>query len=559
MYKIKPLLLTITFSALILMSPQAADAQSFKLFGKKETKKVLKFQRDSLQKALDSLKGIINDGEIALADTTDMSDTINIGAFNYLDNEDFANVDPGCNTDSLLSVWYAQRSTKLGDCMGIDQEMAINLDSIQLSSNIPDSQYIENLKKMNSFIPIPYNDIVRKYIILYTEKMPHKAARILGLSNYFLPIFEEIFDFYGIPKEIKALAIIESALNPIAHSPMNARGIWQFMYRTGLQYNLKINSYVDERLDPIAATHAAAKYLRDAYIIFGDWALAISSYNCGSGNVNKAIRRAGSKEFWSIYPYLPKETRGYIPAFVGALYLLNYYKDYNIIPDKCPIPAHLDTFNIKQNLHFEQISENIGISLNELRYYNPQYTQDVVPGNEAEYTLKLPYNYTVAFVEKEQEIYHYKDSVYFNPIVYNKLKESRQIPQNTIIYHKVKSGETLSKIASKHKVQLADLRKWNKLSSKSIIRPGQKLAIHTKGGVNYVQQENYNTYTPSKSSKSNSSSKGGYIYYTIKKGDTLLGIAHKHPGVSLDDILKINGLTKKSKIFPGKKIKIRNT
>ena len=523
----------------LLISPYSADAQLFK---KGENKKVLKLQIDSLTKELDSLKKIIEGGAIELADTVQLEDTLNTGEYTFINSHIFEDAEPGCNPDSLLHILYNERNIPM-------ERSIIESDSIELVSNIPDSVYIAKIKKMNSFIPIPYNHVVRNQIIAYTEKMPTFSKKVLGLSKYYLPIFEEIFDSYGLPTELKAMAIIESGLNPIAVSRARAKGMWQFMYRTALQYNLHINSFVDERLDPIKSAHAAAKYLRDAYTIFGDWALAISSYNCGSGNVNKAIRRAGSKDFWAIYPYLPRETRGYVPAFVGALYLLSYHKDYpNLQPDQINLPAHVDTFAIKKNLHFEQISANIGISVDLLRTLNPQYTHDIIPGNEREYILQLPYNYTAQFIDKQDSIYTYKDSVYFNPIVYNKLKEDKMISQSSKIYHKVRSGETLGGIATKYRVKLSSIYRWNGLSSKSIIRPGQKIVIYRNGAG------------PSSSSASKGTAQtttsGGYTYYTVKKGDTLSGIAYKC-GVSLNTILKLNGLSKTSKIYPGKKLKVK--
>jgi membrane-bound lytic murein transglycosylase D len=523
----------------LILSPYSADAQLFK---KGENKKVLKLQIDSLTKELDSLKKIIEGGAIELADTVQLEDTLNTGEYTFINSHIFEDAEPGCNPDSLLHILYNERNIPM-------ERYIIESDSIELVSNIPDSVYIAKIKKMNSFIPIPYNHVVRNQIIAYTEKMPTFSKKVLGLSKYYLPIFEEIFDSYGLPTELKAMAIIESGLNPIAVSRARAKGMWQFMYRTALQYNLHINSFVDERLDPIKSAHAAAKYLRDAYTIFGDWALAISSYNCGSGNVNKAIRRAGSKDFWAIYPYLPRETRGYVPAFVGALYLLSYHKDYpNLQPDQINLPAHVDTFAIKKNLHFEQISANIGISVDLLRTLNPQYTHDIIPGNEREYILQLPYNYTAQFIDKQDSIYTYKDSVYFNPIVYNKLKEDKMISQSSKIYHKVRSGETLGGIATKYRVKLSSIYRWNGLSSKSIIRPGQKIVIYRNGAG------------PSSSSASKGTAQtttsGGYTYYTVKKGDTLSGIAYKC-GVSLNTILKLNGLSKTSKIYPGKKLKVK--
>lgn len=523
----------------LFLSPYSADAQLLK---KGENKKVLKLQIDSLTKELDSLKKIIDGGAIEMADTVQLEDTLNSGEYTFINSHIFEDAQPGCNPDSLLHILYNERNIPM-------ERYIIESDSIELVSNIPDSIYIAKIKKMNSFIPIPYNHVVRNQIIAYTEKMPTFSKKVLGLSKYYLPIFEEIFDSYGLPTELKAMAIIESGLNPIAVSRARAKGMWQFMYRTALQYNLHINSFVDERLDPIKSAHAAAKYLRDAYTIFGDWALAISSYNCGSGNVNKAIRRAGSKEFWAIYPYLPRETRGYVPAFVGALYLLSYYKDYpNLQPDQINLPAHVDTFAIKKNLHFEQISANIGISVDLLRTLNPQYTHDIIPGNEREYILQLPYNYTAQFIDKQDSIYTYKDSVYFNPIVYNKLKEDKMMSQSSKIYHKVRSGETLGGIAAKYRVGLSSLYRWNGLSSKSIIRPGQSIVIYRNGAG------------PSSSSASKGTAQtttsGGYKYYTVKKGDTLSGIAYKC-GVSLNTILKLNGLSKTSKIYPGKKLKVK--
>lgn len=509
----------------------------------KLTKKQLQQERVELLKIIDSLKSVIDGGALELSDTTNYEESAYPDNFNYIDSENFADVDPGCNPDSLLSMWYIQKRLTLDN-------NKIDMDSVSLTSNIPDEVYIERLNKINSFIPLSFNSIVKNHIIYYTEKMPTKASQILGLSSYYLPMFEEVFDYYGLPKELKAMAIIESALNPTAVSRVGARGMWQFMYRTALQYNLKINSFVDERQDPLASTHAAAKYLRDSYTIFGDWFLAISSYNCGIGNVNKAIRRAGgSKNFWDIYPYLPRETRGYVPSFIAALYLLNYYQEHNIQPAQFNLPAHVDTFKIHKNLHFEQISAVIGIPVEDLKNYNPQYTENIIPGNTAGYTLQLPYNYTAAFVDKEKEIYAYKDSVYFNPVAKEKIKQGVSTTAPKI--HIVKKGETLGHIAMKYRVSVKNLMRWNNLNSKSILRIGQRLKIN--GGVAPASSSSSSS---SKSSASTSKS-GGYEWYTIKKGDTLLGIAYKFSGVSLNDILKLNGLSKNSKIYPGKKLKIR--
>ena len=530
----------LAIALMILAVPYTASAQ----FGKKPTKKQLLKERIELQKTIDSLKSIIEGGALEMSDTSQFEEVEAYNGINYVDSEEFADVDPGSNPDSLMSMWYIQKRLTLNDA-----ERA--LDSITLTSNIPDEVYMERLNKINSFIPLSYNSIVKNHIIYYTEKMPSKASHILGLSSYYLPIFEEIFDYYGLPKELKAMAIIESALNPVAVSRARAKGMWQFMYRTALQYNLKINSYVDERLDPIASTHAAAKYLRDSYTIFGDWFLAISSYNCGVGNVNKAIRRAGSRDFWKIYPYLPRETRGYVPSFIAALYMLEYYKEHNLRPAQFNLPAHVDTFKVNKNLHFEQISAVIGIPVDDLKNYNPQYVQNIIPGNSGEQVLQLPFNYTVPFVEKEKEIYAYKDSVYFNPITKENIRKNAATSNGGDQIHIVKRGETLGHIAMKYHVSVKNLMRWNGLTSKSVLRIGQRIRIYGGSGPAVSSSSG-----GSKSSATTSKS-GGYEWYTIKKGDTLLGIAYKFKGVSLNDILILNGLTKNSKIYPGRKIKIR--
>ncbi|MEN6618986.1 MAG: LysM peptidoglycan-binding domain-containing protein [Rikenellaceae bacterium] len=511
------------------------------LFSKKPSRKSMEAEITKLRKTVDSLKQEL-DLNIPISDTVSTNDTINPGALSFFDSEDF--IKPTISTDSLLSIWYVQKN------LSIDDNISVNLDSSVFTSDVPDSVFISRLKAINSFIPLPYNNVIKNHIIYYTQKIPNKIDLILGLSSYYMPIFEEIFDEYNLPKELKVMAIIESALNPRATSRVNAKGMWQFMYRTALQYNLKINSYVDERLDPVASSHAAAKYLKDAYTIFGDWSLAIASYNCGAGNVNKAIRRAGgSRDFWKIYPYLPRETRGYVPSFVAALYTINYYKEHRITPRPISLPAHVDTFMIYKPLHFGQISELTGIPKEELSDLNPQYINEIIPGTESGMVLNLPYNYTSAFVDNEQIIYGYKDSIFFNPIIYNESKTSA--PERTSITHTVRSGETLSKIARKYRVKLSDLQSWNRV--KSTIKPGQRLVIYTSGAP-----RNSLASSSVSSSSDKASSSNGYVYYTIKKGDTLWEISRKFDGVTLNDLMKLNGFTQKSKIKPGDKIKIKS-
>ena len=444
-------------------------------------------------------------------------------------------------TDSLLSLWYVHRQ------MEVNKELTeYDMDSVRFTSDVPDAVLIERLEKMNSFITLPFNETVKNYMVLYSEKMPTKMGHILGLSAYYLPIFEDIFNRYGLPSELKAMAIIESALNPTAVSRAGAKGMWQFMYNTARTYGLRINSYVDERLDVEKAADAAARYLLDSYNIFGDWCLAISAYNCGAGNVNKAIRRAGgNKDFWSIYPYLPKETRGYMPAFVGALYAMTYYKEYGIVPEPVQMPAHTDTFEIRRNLHFSQISEVIGIPNEDLQNLNPQYIHDLIPGNEAPYILKLPYNYTNAFLDNLDSLYNHKTA----EMAGIKVLEGPSIPdsgnQERIAY-KVKSGDYLGRIASRYGVTVKQLQQWNNLRGTNL-RVGQTLYIYRNGGGKTASSS-------SGSSTSASSSSSGYITYTVKSGDNLYKIAQRYPGVSANDIMRINSIS--SNIKPGMKIKI---
>jgi membrane-bound lytic murein transglycosylase D len=544
--KIKHRLKSIAISALLtsslLLSPLQSEAQWFKK--KRPSRESMEQEIETLRFRVDSLKREIEQNSIPFSDTLSENDTINPGGLSFFETEDL--LDPSANTDSLLNLWYVQRSLTL------DEGISVNLETENLTSDTPDSILIKRLKAINSFIPLPYNNIIKNHIIYYTQRIPNKIDLILGLSSYYLPIFEEIFDQYDMPKELKAMAIIESALNPVATSRVNARGIWQFMYRTARQYNLEINTYVDERLDPVASSHAAAKYLKDAYTIFGDWSLAIASYNCGAGNVNKAIRRAGgSRDFWTIYPYLPRETRGYVPSFVAALYTLAYYKDHGITPRAIAMPAHVDTFEIRRPLHFGQISELIGITKEEIADLNPQYVKEIIPGTENKtYLLKLPFNYTAQFVDHEKEIYSFKDSVFFNPIVLN---DAKSVQTQSTTYHTVRRGETLGRIAQRYGVRLSDLQRWNGV--KSNIRVGQRLTIHKNGTP--ASTSKVSSAASAASTEKSTSKAGEYLMYTVKKGDTLWEISRKFEGVSLNDIMKLNGFTKKSKIMPGKKIKIK--
>ena len=385
------------------------------------------------------------------------------------------------NTDTLLSQWYMHRQSRIP---GREQ---YDMDSVVFTTDVPDSVLMRRLEEMNSFITLPFNETVKNFMILYSEKMPAKMSEMMGLSQYYFPIIEETLRRYDLPLELKYVAIIESAFNPRAESRVGAKGMWQFMYRTAISYGLRIDSYADERMDPIASIDAAARYFKDAYRIFGDWSLAISSYNCGSGNVNKAIKRAsGRRDFWSIYTYLPRETRGYVPAMVGAMYAFRYANEYGLKPAPMSLPTYVDTFHIHKNLHFGQISEVLGIPLADVRDLNPQYYQDIVPGAHSEEVIRLPFNYSSAFLDMQDSIYRYKTDVFFATRVEDGRETVNGRPVQTArpsasaksqwVYYKVKSGDNLGKIARKYHTSVRQLKSWNNLKSDRIAI-GQRLKV----------------------------------------------------------------------------------
>ena len=452
--------------------------------------------------------------------------------------------------DSLMDLWYTHKLIQE------DKDEQYDLQTAKFESNVPDEVYIERLKKMNSYIQIPYNDIVRNYIVMYSEKMQRTMPRMLGLCRYYMPIFEEIFDKHGLPVELTAMAIIESSMNPRAESRVGAKGMWQFMYNTAKGYGLHVDSFVDERMDPVKSCEAAAKYLADAYKMFGDWNLAIASYNCGAGNVLKAIKRAGgSRKFWDIWPYLPSETRMYTPAFIGALYTLEYYKEHGLKPDLMAMPTGVDTLEIKKQLHLKQVSEVTGAPLDVLKNLNPQYRHEIIPGHERTYILRIPYQYTMTFIELEDSIYRHKANVYFDPVAIKKIKEGGD---GVKVIYTVKSGDYLGSIAKKHNVSVAKIKQWNNLKSDNI-RIGQKLVIYRNGSAPASTEKKSSSTSSTSSSSSTTKSSvvnaKGHTTYTVKSGDSFYSIAKGYPGVSAENIMDYNGLTS-SNLKPGMTIKI---
>ena len=379
--------------------------------------------------------------------------------------------------DSLLNDWKAKNYIDLGkDC-----------STSEINPLFSDSVYIDRLSRIPAVMEMPYNEIIRKFIDMYAGRLRNQVSFMLSACNFYMPIFEEALDAYNLPLELRYLPIIESALNPSAVSRAGAAGLWQFMLATGKMYGLESNSLVDERRDPIKATWAAARYLKELYAIYGDWNLVIAAYNCGPGTINKAIRRANGKtDYWEIYNFLPKETRGYVPAFIAANYVMTYYCDHNICPMETNIPASTDTIQVNKKLHFEQIADICGVSLEQIKSLNPQYKKNVIPGDSKPYTLRLPQNYISTFIDQQDTIYaHRADELFKN-------RKTIAIRDNTppsatrgkavvgngkLVYHKISSGETLGSIAEKYKVRVKDIQNWNGLRNTKITA-GKRLKIY---------------------------------------------------------------------------------
>ena len=300
--------------------------------------------------------------------------------------------------DSLMGLYMSKTYLSTGDCNMKDENPTFTPE-----------EYIERLRRMPTIMEMGYNDIVQRFIDRYMGRLRHSVSYMLGAANFYVPIFEEALEAYQVPLELKYLPVIESALNPKAVSRVGATGLWQFMLGTGKMYGLEVNSLVDERRDPVRASYAAARYLRDLYRIFGDWNLVIAAYNCGPGNINKAIRRSGGfKDYWQLYPYLPAETRGYVPAFIAANYAMTYYCEHNICPMTTKLPLQTDTIVVDRDVHLEQIAAVLDLDIEMLRSLNPQYRRDIVPGSSKKYAIRLPMADTGRFIDMQDSIYNYR-------------------------------------------------------------------------------------------------------------------------------------------------------
>lgn len=395
------------------------------------------------------------------------------------------------NLDSLLHLYNARTYMM--------QDTACNYKDV--NPVFEKEVYIDRLKRLPTLIEMPYNEVVQKFIDRYSNRLRRSVSFMLGASNFYMPIFEEALEAYNLPLELKYLPIIESALNPKAVSHAGAAGLWQFMITTGKRYGLEVNSLVDERCDPVKASYAAARYLNDLYKIFDDWNLVIAAYNCGPEKVNKAIHRAkGVADYWAIYPYLPKETRGYVPAFIAANYIMNYYCDHNICPMVTELPMKTDTIEVSRDVHFEQISQVLNINVEHLRNLNPQYRHDIVNGLHKPMAVRLPASLVGTFIDKEDSIYAFKaDELLLKRAVVAVSEAEPAVSRKTSYSSKrsgssrskasrskrtrsrgkqvtIRQGDTLSDIAKRNHTTVAKLRKLNKIHGSSI-RAGKKIKV----------------------------------------------------------------------------------
>lgn len=432
------------------------------------------------------------------------------------------------NLSDLLRAWQLDLSKSETECKR-GQNVVFH-----------DSIYVGRLYSMPTEMEMSYNQVVRSYIDMYTVRRREQVSYMLALGDYYFPMFEAALDRHGLPLELKFLPVIESALNPVAVSRAGATGLWQFMLRTGKGYGLEVNSLVDERRDPYKSTEAAVQYLKDLYTIYGDWNLVIAAYNCGPGNVNKAIARSGGKrDYWDIYYHLPRETRGYVPAFIAANYVMNHYSDHHI----CPVHmfdttgAALDTIHVTEQIHFEQIAGVLDVSVGELRRLNPQFRKDIVPGNYKSYALVLPSEKMYAFIHQNDSIINYDRSRYFTHRTHTLDGASMDGSGEDVIY-RVRRGDNLSTIAQRNGTSVARLRSMNGLRSDRL-SIGQRLIVGKRAVETTRDNSSKEVQLAQASSDGNTTTVN--TYYRVRKGDTLGAIAQKN-GVGVSQLQSWNGL-----------------
>lgn len=424
--------------------------------------------------------------------------------------------------DSLINEWMAKKYLYPDTtCANPDYNPTFTTE-----------EYQERLRRLPVVMEMPYNSVVQKFIDQYSGRLRRTVSYALGAGNFYIPIFEEALDYYGLPLELKYLPVIESALEPKAKSPAGAVGLWQFMLATGKRYDLKVNSLIDERQDPYKSSWAAARYLRDLYKIYRDWNLVIAAYNCGPTNVNKAIHRAnGVRDYWTIYPYLPSETRGYVPAFIAANYIMNYYCEHNICPMKTKIPITTDTVTIMRDLHMQQVAELCNIDVEAIQALNPQYRTQLIPGSSGPMTLRLPTETLNTFIDLKDSVYNYR---------VDELLTRRSCVE-------VDDRLDNRSVASKRRA----VRQQSASESSSSSRSSASKSSSRKSSRSSSSKSSSRSSRSSRKSKKEKSSASA----TVRKGDTLIEIAHRN-GTTVEKLKKKNKI-KGNMIKPGQKLKVK--
>lgn len=424
--------------------------------------------------------------------------------------------------DSLINEWMAKKYL-------YPDTTCANPD---YNPTFTPEEYQERLRRLPVVMEMPYNSVVQKFIDQYSGRLRRTVSYALGAGNFYIPIFEEALDYYGLPLELKYLPVIESALEPKAKSPAGAVGLWQFMLATGKRYDLKVNSLIDERQDPYKSSWAAARYLRDLYKIYRDWNLVIAAYNCGPTNVNKAIHRAnGVRDYWTIYPYLPSETRGYVPAFIAANYIMNYYCEHNICPMKTKIPITTDTVTIMRDLHMQQVAELCNIDVEAIQALNPQYRTQLIPGSSGPMTLRLPTETLNTFIDLKDSVYNYR---------VDELLTRRSCVE---VDDRLDNRSVASKRRAARQQSASE-------SSSSSRRSASKSSSRKSSRSSSSKSSSRSSRSSRKSKKEKSSASA-----TVRKGDTLIEIAHRN-GTTVEKLKKKNKI-KGNMIKPGQKLKVK--
>lgn len=437
--------------------------------------------------------------------------------------------------DSLLGEWMAKKYL-YPDTTCVDPNY---------NPTFTPEEYQDRLRRMPVVMEMPYNSVVQKFIDQYSGRLRRTVAYALGAGNFYIPIFEEALDYYGLPLELKYLPVIESALEPRAKSRAGAVGLWQFMLATGKRYDLKVNSLIDERQDPYKSSWAAARYLRDLYNIYKDWSLVIAAYNCGPGTVNKAIHRAsGVRDYWTIYPYLPSETRGYVPAFIAANYIMNYYCDHNICPMKTKMPVTTDTVSVNRDLHITQIAELCNISKDAIRALNPQYRTDLIPGSAGPMTLCLPIEVLNTFIDLKDSVYNYRAD--------ELITRRATVEVNDKLDTRSQAARHRSQSASQSKAKTSDS---NSSSSSHSSKSGSKSSKKSSKSRDNDSSSSSKSKSKKNSKNSKKSSESKSKTVTVKKGDTLIEIA-KRNGTTVEKLKKANKI-KGNTIKAGDKLKTK--